>query len=229
MPGMDGISLLREVKLKGPETEVILISSYVTVESAVQAIREGAYDVIIKPLKRVVVLKAISKACEKQELIRENAGLRAQIQNLRVPSGLIGNSDSLQKINDLIHQVAPTSANVLILGESGTGKQLVAKAIHSLSERTNCSFIKVSCAALPENLLESELFGYERGAFTGAVTRKEGRFFLADRGILFLDEIGDVPVALQAKILRVLQEGEFERLGGNETIKVDVQIIAATN
>ena len=229
MPGMDGISLLREVKRKSPETEVILISGHGTVESAVAAMREGAYDFITKPLERVVVLKAISKAREKQELIRENAGLRAQLRNLRDPSGLIGNSNSFREVTELIRQVAPTSANVLILGESGTGKELVANAIQNLSERANRPFIKVNCAALPENLLESELFGYERGAFTGAVARKEGRFYLADGGMFFLDEISDMPMALQAKILRVLQEGEFERLGGNETLKVDVRIIAAAN
>ncbi len=229
MPGMDGISLLKEVKRKSPETEVILISGHGTVETAVEAMREGAYDFITKPLERVVVLKAISKAREKQDLIRENADLRAKLQNLTDSHGIIGNSASIHEVRELIRQVAPTSANILILGESGTGKELVANAIHKSSERAEGPFIKVNCAALPETLLESELFGYERGAFTGAVARKEGRFFLADKGMLFLDEIGDMPMPLQAKILRVLQEGEFERLGGNETIKVDVRIVAATN
>ena len=229
MPGMDGISLLKEVKRKSPETEVILISGHGTVEVAVEAMREGAYDFITKPLERVVVLKAISKAREKQELMRENADLRARLRTLSDPSGLIGNSKAMREVKELIRQVAPTSANVLILGESGTGKELVANAVQNWSDRAGKPFVKVNCAALPENLLESELFGYERGAFTGAVSRKEGRFYLADGGMLFLDEIGDMPMALQAKILRVLQEGEFERLGGNETIKVDVRIIAATN
>ncbi|MBT3350889.1 MAG: sigma-54-dependent Fis family transcriptional regulator [Nitrospinaceae bacterium] len=229
MPGMDGISLLKELKRKSPETEVILISGHGTVETAVEAMREGAYDFITKPLERVVVLKAISKAREKQDLIRENADLRAKLQNLTDSHGIIGNSAAIHEVKELIRQVAPTSANVLILGESGTGKELVANAIHKSSEQVEGPFIKVNCAALPENLLESELFGYERGAFTGAVSRKEGRFFLADKGMLFLDEIGDMPMPLQAKILRVLQEGEFERLGGNETIKVDVRIVAATN
>ncbi len=229
MPGMDGISLLKEVKRMSDGIEVILISGYGTVESAVEAMREGACDFITKPLERALVLKAITKALEKQELQRENADLRAKLRNLRDPSGLIGNSPSVAEVKELIRQVAPTSANVLILGESGTGKELVANAIHNLSDREGKPFIKVNCAALPETLLESELFGYERGAFTGAVTRKEGRFYLADQGMLFLDEVGDMPMSLQAKILRVLQEGEFERLGGNETIKVDVRIIAATN
>ena len=229
MPGRDGISLLKEVKRMSSETEVILISGHGTVETAVEAMREGAYDFITKPLERVVVLKAISKAREKQDLTRENAGLRAQLRSLSDASGFIGNSAAVREVKELIRQVAPTSANVLILGESGTGKEIVANAIHRSSERAGRPFIKVNCAALPETLLESELFGYERGAFTGAVSRKEGRFFLADEGMLFLDEIGDMPMALQAKILRVLQEGEFERLGGNETLKVDVRIVAASN
>ncbi len=229
MPGRDGISLLKEVKRMSSETEVILISGHGTVETAVEAMREGAYDFITKPLERVVVLKAISKAREKQDLTRENADLRAQLRSLSDASGFIGNSAAVREVKELIRQVAPTSANVLILGESGTGKEIVANAIHRSSERAGRPFIKVNCAALPETLLESELFGYERGAFTGAVSRKEGRFFLADEGMLFLDEIGDMPMALQAKILRVLQEGEFERLGGNETHKVDVRIVAASN
>ena len=229
MPGRDGISLLKEVKRMSSETEVILISGHGTVETAVEAMREGAYDFITKPLERVVVLKAISKAREKQDLTRENADLRAQLRSLSDASGFIGNSAAVREVKELIRQVAPTSANVLILGESGTGKEIVANAIHRSSERAGRPLIKVNCAALPETLLESELFGYERGAFTGAVSRKEGRFFLADEGMLFLDEIGDMPMALQAKILRVLQEGEFERLGGNETLKVDVRIVAASN
>tara|TARA_B100000315_G_scaffold258247_1_gene309723 strand:- start:462 stop:1856 length:1395 start_codon:yes stop_codon:yes gene_type:complete len=229
MPGRDGISLLKEVKRMSSETEVILISGHGTVETAVEAMREGAYDFITKPLERVVVLKAISKAREKQDLTRENADLRAQLRSLSDAPGFIGNSAAVREVKELIRQVAPTSANVLILGESGTGKEIVANAIHRSSERAGRPFIKVNCAALPETLLESELFGYERGAFTGAVSRKEGRFFLADEGMLFLDEIGDMPMALQAKILRVLQEGEFERLGGNETLKVDVRIVAASN
>jgi two-component system response regulator HydG len=229
MPGRDGISLLKEVKRLSPETEVILISGHGTVETAVEAMREGAYDFITKPLERVVVLKAISKAREKQDLTRENADLRAQLRSLSDASGFIGNSAAVREVKELIRQVAPTLANVLILGESGTGKEVVANAIHRASDRADKALIKVNCAALPDALLESELFGYERGAFTGAFSRKEGRFFLADGGMLFLDEIGDMPMPLQAKILRVLQEGEFERLGGNETLKVDVRIVAASN
>ena len=229
MPGMDGITLLKEVKRRAPRTEVILISGVGTVESAVEAMREGAYDFLTKPLERVVVRKAIEKAVEVQELLRENEDLRAQLQNLRDESGLIGNHSSVRAVKELVRQVAPTSANVLILGESGTGKELVANSIHALSERKGGPYIKLNCAALPETLLESELFGYERGAFTGAAQRKEGRFRLAHRGTLFLDEIGDMPLVLQPKILRVLQEGEFERVGGTETLKADVRIVASTN
>jgi two-component system response regulator HydG len=229
MPGMDGIRLLKEVKRRSPRTEVILISGVGTVESAVEAMREGAYDFLTKPLERVVVRKAIEKAVEVQELMRENEDLRAQLQSLRDESGLIGNHPSIRAVKELVRQVAPTSATVLILGESGTGKELVASAIHSLSERRGGPYIKLNCAALPETLLESELFGYERGAFTGAAQRKEGRFRLAHGGTLFLDEIGDMPLVLQPKILRVLQEGEFERVGGTETLKADVRIVASTN
>ncbi|MBI1724406.1 MAG: sigma-54-dependent Fis family transcriptional regulator [Candidatus Tectomicrobia bacterium] len=191
--------------------------------------REGAYDFLTKPLERVVVRKAIEKAVEVQELMRENEDLRAQLQSLRDESGFIGNHPSVRAVKELVRQVAPTSATVLILGESGTGKELVASAIHSLSERRSGPYIKLNCAALPETLLESELFGYERGAFTGAAQRKEGRFRLAHGGTLFLDEIGDMPLVLQPKILRVLQEGEFERVGGTETLKADVRIVASTN
>ncbi len=229
MPGMDGIGLLKEIKRVSPDTEVILISGAGSIESAVEAMREGAYDFLTKPLERVVVLKAIDKAFEKQALKRENADLRAQLQRLKDASGMMGNHPSIRRVKEMVRQVAPTSATVLILGESGTGKELVASALHETSERAAKAMVKVNCAALPDTLLESELFGYERGAFTGATGRKEGRFKLADEGTLFLDEIGDMPLPLQPKILRVLQEGEFERVGGTETLKADVRIVASTN
>ena len=229
MPGMDGIGLLKEVKRLSPDTEVILISGAGSIESAVEAMREGAYDFLTKPLERALVLKAIDKALEKQALLRENADLRAQLQSLRDTSGMMGDHPSIRRVKDMVRQVAPTSATVLILGESGTGKELVANALHEGSERAGKAMVKVNCAALPETLLESELFGYERGAFTGAVGRKEGRFKIAHEGTLFLDEIGDMPMVLQPKILRVLQEGEFERVGGTETLKVDARIVASTN
>ena len=229
MPGMDGIELLRRVKRASPDTEVILISGVGSIESAVEAMREGAYDFLTKPLERVAVLKAIDKALEKQALLRENADLRARLRSLVDGSGMIGNHPSILRVKEMVRQVAPASATVLILGESGTGKELVARALHEGSERAGRAMVKVNCAALPETLLESELFGYERGAFTGAASRKEGRFRLAHGGTLFLDEIGDMPLVLQPKILRVLQEGEFERVGGTETLKADARIVASTN
>ena len=229
MPGMDGIELLRRVKRASPDTEVILISGVGSIESAVEAMREGAYDFLTKPLERVAVLKAIDKALEKQALLRENADLRARLRSLVDGSGMIGNHPSILRVKEMVRQVAPASATVLILGESGTGKELVARALHEGSERAGQAMVKVNCAALPETLLESELFGYERGAFTGAASRKEGRFRLAHGGTLFLDEIGDMPLVLQPKILRVLQEGEFERVGGTETLKADARIVASTN
>ncbi len=229
MPGMDGIELLRRVKRASPDTEVILISGVGSIESAVKAMREGAYDFLTKPLERVAVLKAIDKALEKQALLRENADLRARLRSLVDGSGMIGNHPSILRVKEMVRQVAPASATVLILGESGTGKELVARALHEGSERAGRAMVKVNCAALPETLLESELFGYERGAFTGAASRKEGRFRLAHGGTLFLDEIGDMPLVLQPKILRVLQEGEFERVGGTETLKADARIVASTN
>ena len=229
MPGMDGIELLRRVKRASPDTEVILISGVGSIESAVEAMREGAYDFLTKPLERVAVLKAMDKALEKQALLRENADLRARLRSLVDGSGMIGNHPSILRVKEMVRQVAPASATVLILGESGTGKELVARALHEGSERAGRAMVKVNCAALPETLLESELFGYERGAFTGAASRKEGRFKLAHGGTLFLDEIGDMPLVLQPKILRVLQEGEFERVGGTETLKADARIVASTN
>ncbi len=229
MPGMDGIGLLKRVKRESPETEVILISGAGSIKSAVEAMREGAYDFLTKPLERVVVLKAMDKALEKQALLRENADLRARLRRLMDESGMIGSHPSIRRVKEMTRQVAPTSATVLILGESGTGKELVARALHEGSERAGRAMVRVNCAALPETLLESELFGYERGAFTGAAGRKEGRFKLAHGGTLFLDEIGDMPLVLQPKILRVLQEGEFERVGGTETLKVDARIVASTN
>ena len=229
MPGMDGIELLRRVKRASPDTEVILISGVGSIESAVEAMREGAYDFLTKPLERVAVLKAMDKALEKQALLRENADLRARLRSLADGSGMIGNHPSILRVKEMVRQVALASATVLILGESGTGKELVARALHEGSERAGRAMVKVNCAALPETLLESELFGYERGAFTGAASRKEGRFRLAHGGTLFLDEIGDMPLVLQPKILRVLQEGEFERVGGTETLKADARIVASTN
>ncbi len=229
MPRLSGQELLRATKAIAPDVEVIMITGHGTVEDAVEAMKEGAYDFITKPFKRVQLEKTIKKAAEKQALVLQNRALQQRLDELQISGQIIGGSPAMLRTLDLVSQVAPSAATVLIQGESGTGKELIANAIHHGSPRRDRPFIKVNCAALPETLLESELFGYERGAFTGAVARKEGRFELADRGTLFMDEIGDLSPATQAKLLRVLQAGEFERLGGTRTLKVDVRLVAATN
>ncbi len=229
MPRLSGQELLSATKAIAPDVEVIMITGHGTVEDAVEAMKEGAYDFITKPFKRVQLEKTIKKAAEKQELVLQNRALQQRLDELQSAGQIIGGSPAMLRTLDLVSQVAPSAATVLIQGESGTGKELIANAVHHGSPRRDRPFIKVNCAALPETLLESELFGYERGAFTGAVARKEGRFELADRGTLFMDEIGDLSPATQAKLLRVLQEGEFERLGGTRTLKVDVRLVVATN
>jgi two-component system, NtrC family, response regulator HydG len=205
-----------------------MITGHGTVEIAVEAIKEGAYDFITKPVKKAQLLRAVEKAAEKQYLSRENRELRQQLSQTGVRR-IVHAGPEMRNISRMVEQVAPSTATVLITGESGTGKEVVADAIHGASPRRLKPMIKVSCAALPETLLEAELFGYEKGAFTGANARKEGRFELANGGTLFLDEIGEVPPAVQVKLLRVLQDGKFERLGGTRTIDADVRIIAATN
>ncbi len=229
MPRLSGQELLRAAKAIAPDVEVIVVTGHGTIEDAVEAMKEGAYDFITKPFKRVQLEKTIKKAAEKQALVLQNRALRQRLDELQGAGQIIGSSPAMLRTLDLVNQVAGSAATVLIQGESGTGKELIANAIHHGSPRRERAFIKVNCAALPETLLESELFGYERGAFTGAVARKEGRFELADRGTLFMDEIGDLSLATQAKLLRVLQEGEFERLGGTRTLKADVRLVAATN
>ncbi|HSB71763.1 MAG TPA: sigma-54 dependent transcriptional regulator [Candidatus Methylomirabilis sp.] len=229
MPKLSGQELLKAAKALAPDIEVIVITGHGTVEDAVEAMKEGAYDFITKPFKRVQLEKTIRKAAEKQTLVLQNRALQQRLDELQGAGQIIGSSPAMLRTLGLVNQVAPSSATVLIQGESGTGKELFANAVHHGSPRRDRAFIKVNCAALPETLLESELFGYEKGAFTGAVARKEGRFELADGGTLFMDEIGDLSPATQAKLLRVLQEGEFERLGGTRTLKADVRLVAATN
>jgi len=229
MPKMDGVELLKVAKTIRPETEVIIITGYGTVDTAVTAMKDGAYDYIPKPFKPREVLKLVRKALEKQSLVLENRLLQERIKDFQKVEKIVGRSPAMKHILEIVAQVAPSSATVLIQGESGTGKEIIGQAIHDLSPRAKNPFIKVSCAALPETLLEAELFGYERGAFTGAIARKEGRFELANGGTLFLDEIGEVSPTVQVKLLRVLQVGEFERLGGTRTIRADVRIVAATN
>lgn len=229
MPGMNGMELLQSIKIMRPEIEVIIITGKGTIEDAVECLKKGAYDFITKPFKRVNIIKSITKALDNQKLFIENKQLKDMLEGLRHYRRIIGTSASMMEVMKTVEQVSQSSATVLIQGESGTGKELVAEAIHYMSPRKNKPLIKVSCAALPETLLEAELFGFEKGAFTGAISRKEGRFELADGGTLFLDEVAEMTPSTQVKLLRVLQDGEFERLGGVKTLKVDVRIIAASN
>jgi two-component system response regulator HydG len=229
LPDLDGISLLKRAKESRPTIEVIVITGHGTVEKAVEAMRLGAYDFIEKPLDRTALIKAVSKAVEKQRLADENRRLREELQQQRGEESLIGNSDVMVAVKKLIRQIAPTDVSVLIQGESGTGKEIVADVVHQLSQRCENPIVKISCAAIPETLLESELFGYERGAFTGAAGSKPGKFELADGGTLFLDEIAEMTPQLQAKLLRVLQDGRFQRLGSTRDIQVDVRVISATH
>jgi two-component system NtrC family response regulator len=229
MPGMDGIAFLAKIKEFNRELPVILITAYAEVEKAVEAMRLGAFTYLAKPFSNQQLLASATKAIEHYGLIREIRRLRAEATPRSGFGGMIGKSPSMRAVYQLIEKVAPTPSSVLITGESGTGKELVARAIHNLSPRKDAPFISVNCAALSEHLLESELFGHEKGSFTDAVVMRKGRFELADTGTLFLDEIGEMPPQLQAKLLRVLQDKSFERVGGNVTQHVDVRILAATN
>lgn len=227
MPGTNGVELLKALREVSPDTEVVLMTAYGTVETAVQAMREGAYDFVEKPLKRMTIVKSIRKAAERQSLVAENRSLRQELQ-LLINREIIGQSASLRRVLDVATQAAPSTATVLILGESGTGKELIARYMHGKSARAAGPFVAVNCAAIPETILEAELFGHERGAFTGAVGKREGRFARARGGTLFLDEIGELSPSVQVKLLRVIQEGEYEPVGGH-TVKADVRILAATN
>lgn len=229
MPGVDGQALLKASRAMRPDVEVVLMTAYATVETAVNAMREGAYDFVTKPLKRHSLVKAVQKAMEKQALVAENRDLKAQLQAIGGARTLVGQSPAFRAFMELLSQAAPSTATVLLIGESGTGKELAARFIHESSPRVKEPFVAINCGALPESILEAELFGVEKGAFTGAVARKEGRFERADGGTLFLDEVGEMSPAAQVRLLRVLQEGELERLGGTQTIKVDVRVVAATN
>lgn len=229
MGKMDGIELLEKVKgLRQPPT-VILMTAFGTVDSAVDAMKKGAFDYLTKPLDKEVVLLAIRRAIERRELLQRNLELRKALNDLFSIQGIIGHSRAIKDIVHIVRKVADSPATVLILGESGTGKELIAKAIHYNSGRREKSFMAINCAAIPETLLESELFGYEPGAFTGATQRRKGLFEAAGGGTIFLDEVGDLPLMTQSKILRVLQEREIMRVGGREPIKVDVRILSATN
>ena len=229
MPRMGGLDLLKAAQIISPATEFVIITGHGSIETAVDAMKSGAYDFIEKPFSTSTTLKVVRKALEKQNLLTENLQLRRRLDEIQGTSAIIGRSEPMRRAVDIARQAAPSSATILISGESGTGKEVFATAIHRWSDRARRNMVTVSCAALPETLLEAELFGYEKGAFTGAVARRKGRFELADRGTLFLDEVGEMSPTTQVKLLRVLQEGTLERLGGGETVAVDVRIIAATN
>ena len=229
MPGLSGLELMEKISQLPNRPEVIFITGHATVESAVEAMKLGAADYITKPVRLDRLCMLLQKTLETRRLREENTRLKSRIREDNARVGLVGASPVLMKALDHARQVADTDASVLIEGESGTGKEAIANFIHYQSHRCAAPFIKVNCAAFAEGLLESELFGHERGAFTGAVATKKGRFELADGGTLFLDEVGDLPAAAQVKLLRFLQEKAFERVGGNKTYKVDVRIVAATN
>lgn len=225
LPGLNGIEVLKHIKTASPQTIVILMTAYANVETAVESMKLGAANYLKKPFSPEEIELVVEKELEIRRIKNENLSLKEKY----FLSSLVGKSLSMKKLYEVIENVAKSRATVLIQGESGTGKELVARAIHSLSERKDCAYITVNCAALPDNLLESELFGYEKGAFTGADKKKEGKFMLADKGTILLDEIGDIPPGLQAKLLRVLQEREVDPIGSKEPIPVDVRVIATTN
>ena len=230
MPGMDGLEMLGELKKLDEDLPVVMITAFASVENAIAAMKRGAFDYITKPFKNDEVLVVLRNAVERSRLVSENRALKQSLQARRHEfAGIIGRSGRIRQVFDLIIQAAPSRSTVLVYGESGTGKELVARALHSNSPRADRPFVTVNSGSLPPDLLESNLFGHVKGAFTGAVYPKKGLFELADKGSIFFDEIGNVPLETQAKLLRVIQEREFMRLGGVETIKVDVRIIAATN
>ncbi|MBI4063882.1 MAG: sigma-54-dependent Fis family transcriptional regulator [Elusimicrobia bacterium] len=229
MPGKDGLEILKEAKAANPDAFVILITAFATVETAVAAIREGALDYLAKPFSNDQLLMAVEKAFREKRLKEENLKLRQKLGVLYGMEKIMGTSSPLRRVLELVRKIASTDTNILITGESGTGKEMIARVIHMNSRRKDGPFVPVDCASLPENLLESELFGHEKGAFTDALTQRPGLFEYAQGGTIFLDEIGDMPLSLQAKLFRVLQERQVRRLGGNRMIGVDVRVVSATN
>ncbi|MCB9545387.1 MAG: sigma-54-dependent Fis family transcriptional regulator [Myxococcales bacterium] len=234
MPEVSGVDLLKHVKALTPDTEVVLMTAYGTIERAVEAMREGAYDFVTKPFRRAQIERVVRRAVEKQTLLAENRALRAQLADARGAGdagapGIIGNSPALRRVLEVVRQAAPSSATVLLMGESGTGKELFARAVHQLSPRAGGPFVAVNCGALPDTIIEAELFGAEKGAYTGATSTRDGRFSRAHGGTLFLDEVGELAPHVQVKLLRVLQAGEYERVGGSQPLYSDCRVIAATN
>jgi len=229
MPKLDGISALKKIKSTSPETVVIMITAYASADTAIKAMKEGAYDYITKPFKVEEIKLIINNALEKKNLQKENILLKQVVRDRYHFGNIIGQSPKMMALYDLLEKVSPTKTNILIAGESGTGKELVAKAIHYNSIRKEKPFVTLNCGAIPESLIESELFGHMKGAFTDAIATKKGLFEVADEGTIFLDEISELPLLMQVKLLRVLQDKEFKRVGGTEDIRVDVRIISATN
>jgi len=229
LPGMSGMDVLRQIRQRDPDQVIIVITAFSSIEGAIEAMREGAFHYIPKPFKNDEVLLTIRKGLDQRRLTTENRALKAQLEKRYGLDNIIGKSAAMQQVFDLIRLAAPSKSNILILGESGTGKELVAKAIHHHSRRASGPFVTVNSGSMPADLLESTLFGHVKGAFTGAIAAKKGLFEVANEGSIFFDEIGNIPLETQAKLLRVIQEKEFMRLGGVETIRVDVRIVAATN
>ena len=229
LPGISGLELIREIREREMPVTVIVMTGYATVESAVEAMKLGAYDLILKPIDTIRLEVVVNQALEDRRLIDEVADLRSRLRKKYAYHNLLGRSPRMMEVFDRVARVASSPCNVLVTGETGTGKDLVAQAIHFSDVTRRGTLVAVTCAALPEHLLETELFGHEKGAFTGAERRKKGRFELAKGGTLFLDEIGEMPMGMQAKLLRVLQEGRFERVGGTESVEADCRVIAATN
>jgi two-component system nitrogen regulation response regulator NtrX len=226
MPGMDGLEVLSQIHRDHPQLPVVIISGHGSIQTALEATRLGAYDFIEKPIDADRILLVIRNGLAQRRLLRENVSLRAEV---RQRTRLVGEHPEIQRIMETVRKVAPANVRVLIMGENGTGKEMLARTLHEMSPRADEPFVEVNCAAIPEELIESELFGHERGSFTGAVARRIGKFEMADGGTLFLDEVGDMSLSAQAKVLRVLQESVFERVGGTDTMRVDVRVIAATN
>src|SRR5580692_1806379 len=229
MPGLDGIAFMEKARTAAPGAVFVVMTAFGTISSAVEAMKKGAENYLLKPLDPEALGVVVERSMEKARLLQETRALRDRLRERNAFSHIVSSDPKMNAVLELVAQVGPSRASVLLTGESGTGKELIAEAIHLASPRAKAPFVRLHCAALSESLLESELFGHERGAFTGAVARREGRFKQADGGTLFLDEVGEISPAVQVKLLRFLQERTFERVGGNETLKVDVRVIAATN